>query len=42
MKETSKQILDGGALMHKVQWEKNVTFQGLSKQYVNFVRRKFG
>ena len=42
MKETSKQVLDGGALMHKVRWGKDVTFQELCKQYVNFVRRKFG
>ena len=26
MKETSKQVLDGGALMHMVRWEKDVTF----------------
>ena len=42
MKETSKEVLDGGALMLKVQWEKNVTFQELCEQYVNFSRRKFG
>ena len=42
MKETSKQVLDGGTLMHKVRWEKDVTFRELCKQYVNFVRSKFG
>ena len=42
MKETSKQVLDGGTLMHKVRWEKDVTFPELCKQYVNFVRSKFG
>ena len=42
MKETSKQVLDGGALMHKVRQGKDVTFRELCKQYVNFVRGKFG
>ena len=42
MKETSKQVLDGGAVMHKVRWEEDVTFQELCKQNVNVVRRKFG
>ena len=42
MKETFKQVLDGGTLTHKVRWEKDVTFPELCKQYVNFVRSKFG
>ena len=32
MKETSKHILNGGALLHKVRWEKDVTFQELCEQ----------
>ena len=36
MEETSKQVLDGGALMYKVWLEKNITLK------MNFVGRKFG
>ena len=42
MKQTFKQVLDGDTLMPKVRWEKDVTFSELCKQYVNFVRSKFG
>ena len=42
IKETSKQVLDGGALMHKVRCEKDVTNQELHEQYVDFVWSKFG
>ena len=34
--------MDGAALIHKVRWEKDVTFQEFCEQNVNFVRCKFG
>jgi len=35
-------ILDGGALIHKVKWAKKGTYQDIVKQYVSYVRVKYG
>ncbi len=35
-------ILDGGALIHKVKWAKKVTYQDIARQYVSYVRVKYG
>jgi hypothetical protein len=35
-------VVDGGALLHKVQWLPKCTFNELADHYVNFVKRKYG
>jgi len=35
-------VLDGGALVHKVKWIKKGTYQDIVKQYVSYVRVKYG
>ena len=35
-------VLDGGALIHKVKWMKKGTYLDIVKQYVGFVRAKYG
>ena len=42
VKEGSKHVLDGGALLHIVRWQKEETFQSICQQYVKYVRTKFG
>ena len=34
--------LDGSALIHKVTWAKKVTYQDIVKQYVSYVRARYG
>lgn len=38
----AKYVLDGGALIHKVKWKKRGTYQDIVKQYVSYVRCKYG
>ncbi len=38
----AKYVLDGGALIHKVKWAKKGTYQDIVKQYVSYVRVKYG
>jgi hypothetical protein len=34
-------VLDGGALIHKVKWQKKVTYKDIAVQYVNYVRTRY-
>ncbi|XP_065911780.1 uncharacterized protein [Dysidea avara] len=38
----AKYVLDGGALIHKLKWIKKGTYQDIVKQYVSYVRAKYG
>ena len=35
-------VIDGGALIHKVKWAKKGTYQDIMKQYVSYVRARYG
>ena len=35
-------VLDGGALLHKVKWLPNSTYQSILNQYSNYVKTKYG
>ena len=35
-------IIDGGALLHKVQWSSNLLYRELATHYVTSVRRRYG
>ena len=35
-------VLDGGALLHRVKWAKKKSYQEIAKQYVSYVRGKYG
>ena len=35
-------VLDGGALLHRVKWGKKMPYQQVAKQYVSYVRGKYG
>ena len=35
-------VLDGGALIHRVKWQKKVTYKDITMQYVNYVRARYG
>ena len=37
----ARYVLDGGALIHRVKWEKKVTYRDVVKQYVGYVRAKY-
>ena len=41
-KRQAKHVLDGGALLHRVKWEKKMTYKEIAKQYVCRVRGKYG
>jgi ribose 5-phosphate isomerase RpiB len=34
-------VLDGGAIIHKVKWQKKVTYKDIAVQYVNYVRTRY-
>ena len=35
-------VLDGGALIHRIKWLKKATYKAIAKQYVTYVRAKYG
>ena len=35
-------VLDGGALLHKVRWQRRSTYKDVAQQYVTYVNQKFG
>ena len=35
-------VLDGGALLHRVKWAKKAMYKDVAKQYVKYVRSKYG
>ena len=35
-------VLDGDALLHRVKWGKKLSYQEVPKQYVSYVRGKYG
>ncbi len=35
-------VLDGGALLHRVKWGKKMSYQQIAQQYVSYVRGKYG
>ena len=35
-------VLDGGALLHRVHWEKGMLFEKVAEAYVSYVRRHYG
>ena len=39
---SSKYVLDGGALLHRVHWVKGMKFKEVGKAYVDYVRRNYG
>ena len=38
----AKYVLDGGALLHRVKWQKKVTYKDIVMQYVKCVRLRYG
>ena len=42
MSDNSTKIIDGGALLHKVQWPANSTYSGVLRHYVTSVRNIYG
>lgn len=38
----SSYVIDGGALVHRVRWLNEATFQEIAKMYVSYVRRHYG
>ena len=35
-------VLDGGALLHRVKWQKKATYKEIAMQYVRYVRTRYG
>ncbi len=35
-------ILDGGALLHRIPWQRGSTYNGICQEYVNYVTAKYG
>ena len=35
-------VLDDGALIHRIKWAKKATYKNIAKQYVSYVRAKYG
>ena len=35
-------VIDGGALLHKVKWDKKAAYKGILLQYVQYVHAKYG
>ena len=35
-------VIDGGALLHRVKWQKKVTYKPIVNQYVKYVRTRYG
>ena len=42
MEPAVKYVLDGGALLHRVNWVKGMKFCEIAVEYVNYVRRNYG
>ncbi|KAG1665078.1 hypothetical protein GQR58_019552 [Nymphon striatum] len=42
MEITGKYVLDGGALLYRVHWVKDIKFNEVAKAYVNYIRRNYG
>ena len=40
--EGAKYVLDGGALLQKIQWEIKKTYKPISEAYVSFIKKNFG
>ena len=38
----AKYVLDGGALLHRVKWQKKTTYKEIAIQYVKYVRTWYG
>ena len=36
------QVIDGGALLHRIKWEKRATYRGVVEQYVWYVQERYG
>ena len=41
-KKQAVHVLDGGALIHRIKWLKKATYKAIAKQYVTYVRAKYG
>ena len=41
VQDCSKNVLDGGALLHKVRWTSCTNFGDVCQQYVNYVSRNY-
>ena len=35
-------VMDGGALLHRLPWQRGSTFEQLCEMYVNYVSKQFG
>ena len=42
MKQSTSYVIDGGALLHRVHWVKDMKFCDIANQYVCYVRRNYG
>ena len=40
--EITKYVLDGGSLIHKIKWEKGMTYEEIALLYANYVVTKYG
>ena len=38
----TKYVIDGGALLHRVKWQKKATYKEIIAQYVEYVRTRYG
>ena len=36
------QVIDGGALLHRIKWPKKGTYKKIVEQYVCYIRTKYG
>ena len=37
-----KHVVDGGALLHRVHWQKGIIFKEVAKTYVSYVNNNYG
>ena len=37
-----KYVIDGGALLHRIPWERGTTFRSIIKKYTDYVQRQYG
>ena len=37
-----KYVIDGGALLHRIPWERGTTFRSIVKKYTDYVKRRYG
>ena len=38
----SQYVLDGGSLVNRIPWQRGTTYNGICRQYTNYVNRRYG